>query len=62
MRGAVTAELLLSAVNLGKLLVQAGATFDVPTLLAGIIFVMLLGLVLMYVAEMIERRATRHLA
>lgn len=60
MRGAVTAELLLSAVNLGKILVQAGATFDVPTLLAGIIFVMLLGLAFMYLAEAVEKRATRH--
>ncbi|MQA81409.1 MAG: ABC transporter permease subunit [Streptosporangiales bacterium] len=62
MRGAVTAELLLSAVNLGKILTHAGSTFDIPTLLAGIIFVMLLGLVLMYLAEGIEKRATRHRA
>lgn len=62
MRGAVTAELLLSAVNLGKILTTSGATFDVPTLLAGIIFVMLLGLILMYAAEGIQNRATRHQA
>jgi len=56
MRGAVTAELLLSVVNTGKILVQAGSTFNVPTLLAGILFVMLLGLILMQISELIEQR------
>jgi NitT/TauT family transport system permease protein len=56
-RGAVTAELLLSAANLGELLLTAGSTFDVPKLLAGIIFTMILGLVLMYLAAVVERRA-----
>lgn len=56
MRGAVTAELLLSVVNMGLILVQSGSTFDVPTLLAGIIWVMLLGLILMQLAEAIEKR------
>lgn len=56
-RGAVTAELLLAAANLGAVLLIAGSTFDVPKLLAGIVFTMIMGLVLMKVAEVIERRA-----
>jgi len=60
-RGAVTAELLLSAANLGEVILFAGSLFDIPKLLAAIIFVMLLGLALMRVATLVERRATRHL-
>lgn len=56
-RGAVTAEILLAVTNLGKVLVDAGSTFDVPRLLAGILLVMLIGLALMRSAEAIERRA-----
>jgi ABC-type nitrate/sulfonate/bicarbonate transport system permease component len=61
MRGAVTAELLLSAANLGQVVLFAGSVLDIPRLLAAIIFVMLLGLVLMRLAGVIERRATGHL-
>ncbi|WP_156448260.1 ABC transporter permease [Mycobacterium sp. NAZ190054] len=61
MRGAVTAELLLSAANLGQVVLFAGSVLDIPRLLAAIIFVMLLGLVLMRLAGIIERRATGHL-
>lgn len=61
-RGAVTAELLLSVVHLGDVLVVAQATYDMPTLLATIIVVMLLGLLFMRIAEIVERRilAWRH--
>lgn len=55
-RGAVTAELLLSAANLGRILLGAGSTFDIPTLLAGIVLTMLLGLVLMRLASLAESR------
>lgn len=58
-RGAVTAEVLLAVTNLGKVLVDAGSTFNIPRLLAGILLVMLMGLVLMRSAEAIERRAFR---
>ncbi|CAA0128100.1 Riboflavin transport system permease protein RibX [Mycolicibacterium vanbaalenii] len=61
MRGAVTAELLLSAANLGQVVLFAGSVLDIPRLLAAIVFVMLLGLVLMRIAGVIERRATSHL-
>lgn len=61
MRGAVTAELLLSAANLGQVVLFAGSVLNIPRLLAAIIFVMLLGLVLMRLAGVIERRATGHL-
>jgi ABC-type nitrate/sulfonate/bicarbonate transport system permease component len=61
-RGAVTAQLLLSVVHLGEVLVVAGSTYDMPTLLMTILVVMLLGLVLMRIAELCERRilAWRH--
>jgi ABC-type nitrate/sulfonate/bicarbonate transport system permease component len=60
-RGAVTAELLLSAANLGAVILFAGSLFDVPRLLAAIIFVMAMGLVLMRLAGIVERNATQHL-
>lgn len=56
MRGAVTAELLLAAANLGLVIMEAGARFNVPKLLAGILLTMLLGLALMTAAGALERR------
>ncbi|PRB18413.1 ABC transporter permease [Microbacterium sp. MYb62] len=61
MRGAVTAELLLAVANLGEVILFAGSVFDIPRLLAGIIFVMALGLIMMRLAGIFERQATRHL-
>ena len=58
-RGAVTAEVLLSVTNLGAVMVLAGAGFDVPLLLAGILFVMLVGFTLMRLAEGVELRLVR---
>lgn len=55
-RGAVTAEILLGVTNLGKFLIGAGSTFNMPKLLAGIVFVVILGLFLLQTAETIERR------
>lgn len=61
LRGAVTAEILLSVVNLGAIMVRASSGFDVERLLSGIVLVVLLGFALMWVAEQIERRAVaRH--
>jgi ABC-type nitrate/sulfonate/bicarbonate transport system permease component len=60
LRGAVTAELLLAAANLGRLSLFAQSTFDIPTLLAVIVLVMLVGLVLMKAAAVLERRALRY--
>lgn len=57
MRGAVTAELLLSAANLGRILLTAGSTFNIPTLFAAIVLTMFMGLVLMRVASLLEGRA-----
>ena len=57
MRGAVTAELLLSAANLGRVLLTAGSTFNIPTLLASIVLTMFMGLVLMRLASFIEMRS-----
>lgn len=61
LRGAVTAELLLAAANLGRLSLFAQSTFDIPTLMAVIVLVMLVGLVLMKVASLFERWALRYL-
>jgi NitT/TauT family transport system permease protein len=60
LRGAVTAELLLAAANLGRLSLFAGSTFDIPRLMAVILLVMLTGLLLMRGASAIERRALRY--
>lgn len=60
LRGAVTAELLLAAANLGRISLFAQSTFDIPTLLAVIVLVMLMGLVLMWAAALLERRALRY--
>jgi ABC-type nitrate/sulfonate/bicarbonate transport system permease component len=61
LRGAVTAELLLAAANLGRLSLFAQSTFRIPTLLAVIVLVMLVGLVLMKVAALVERRVLRYM-
>lgn len=61
LRGAVTAELLLSVVNLGAVMVRASSGFDVERLLSGIVLVVLMGFALMWVAEQIEQRViARH--
>jgi NitT/TauT family transport system permease protein len=60
LRGAVTAELLLAAANLGRLTLLANSTFNIPRLMALIVLVMLVGLVLMKLAELAERRLLRY--
>lgn len=58
-RGAIVAELLLLVSNLGAFLIRAGATFNMPRLMAGIVFTMLLGYVIMWFAGYVERRSLR---
>jgi ABC-type nitrate/sulfonate/bicarbonate transport system permease component len=60
LRGAVTAELLLAAANLGRLSLFAQSTFDIPTLLAVIVLVMIVGLALMKLASLAEQRVLRY--
>ncbi len=55
LRGAIAAELLLSVVDTGKFLRQAGALFNMPRLFGGIVFVTIIGLVMLWIAEAIER-------
>ena len=64
LRGAVTAQLLLAITDVGKILSNSGATFDMPTLIGTIVFPTILGLILMKLAEVVERRilAWRHAA
>ena len=59
LRGAVTAEILMSTTNLGKFLIDAGSTFNMPKLLAGIVLVIFLGLVIIQGAEYLEHRILR---
>lgn len=60
MRGAVTAELLLSAANLGRVLLTSGSTFRIPELLGATLITIILGVVLMRIATAIEERSLRY--
>jgi NitT/TauT family transport system permease protein len=56
-QGAILADLLLEAGNLGGYLLRAGSTFDILGLLSGTFFTVLLGVGLMVLARLAERRA-----
>lgn len=56
LRGAITAELLLAAANLGEVMIRAGASFRISLLLGTIVLVMVLGFVLMRLGESVEKR------
>lgn len=58
-RGAITAELLLIAANLGRFIMRASASLDTPDLLAGILWTLLVGYVLYALALKFERRLLR---
>jgi len=58
-QGAVLADLLLTADGIGLYLIEAGSTFDVSDLLAGIVAITLVATILMFVAEQIENRLMR---
>jgi NitT/TauT family transport system permease protein len=58
-RGAITAELLLIAADLGKFILRSSATLDTPNMLAGILWALLLGYVLYAAALKIESRLLR---
>lgn len=55
--GAITAELLMAASNLGLYLLETGSNFAIVDLVAATMFVALLGASVMYLAGVIERRA-----
>lgn len=59
MQGAILADLLLEAANLGGYLLQAGALLDMDGLLAGILVVVLLGTGAMSAARWLESRIVR---
>ncbi len=54
-RGAIVADILLITDNLGRFLLEAGSTFNMSVLLAGIVFTMLLGYALMELAKKVEQ-------
>jgi ABC-type nitrate/sulfonate/bicarbonate transport system permease component len=56
LRGAVAAEVLLALTNLGRFINEAASTFNMPRMLAGILFVVILGTALMKLAEFAENR------
>ena len=58
-RGAVTAELLLIAADLGELILRAGASLNTDDLLATILWTLLLGYVLYTAALKVENRVLR---
>ena len=58
-RGAVTAELLLIAADLGAFLLKSSATLNTDDLLAGILWTLLLGYVLYAAALKLESRLLR---
>jgi NitT/TauT family transport system permease protein len=58
-RGAIVADILLTTGNLGRFLLEAGSTFNMPVLLAGILFTMLLGYAFMELARWAERSLMR---
>ncbi len=59
MQGAILADLLLQAANLGGYLLSAGSALDMDGLLAGILLVVLLGTGLMSTARWLETRIVR---
>jgi ABC-type nitrate/sulfonate/bicarbonate transport system permease component len=60
-QGAIIADLLLESGNLGKFLLTAGGTFNMPQLLAGTFFTVVLGASLMLGARAVERYLLRWL-
>jgi ABC-type nitrate/sulfonate/bicarbonate transport system permease component len=56
--GAITAELLMSTTDLGLYLSQAGSRFDFNRLVAGTLWVALLGIIPVVLAYWVERRVT----
>lgn len=58
-QGAIVAELLLRVDNLGLFLLNAGASFQIPELLAGSFFVSILAAAAMLVARLVEWRLLR---
>jgi ABC-type nitrate/sulfonate/bicarbonate transport system permease component len=57
--GAITAELLMATTGLGLYLSMAGSSFDMNRLVAGTVWVALLGIFPVVLAYRVERRLTR---
>jgi NitT/TauT family transport system permease protein len=55
----VTAELLLIAADIGRYILNAQATLEMPSLLAGILWTLLLGYAMYAAATKIEERLLR---
>lgn len=55
-RGAIVADMLLAASQLGRLLVEAGSTFNMSRLIAGILFTTFLGFAAVTVVQMLENK------
>jgi NitT/TauT family transport system permease protein len=60
-QGAIIADLLLEVSNMGAYLIRAGSTFDMPALLAGTFFTVVVASTVMLGARALERRLLRWL-
>jgi ABC-type nitrate/sulfonate/bicarbonate transport system permease component len=60
-QGAIIADLLLEVSNMGAYLIRAGSTFDMPALLAGTFFTVMVASAVMLSARALERRLLRWL-
>jgi NitT/TauT family transport system permease protein len=58
-QGAIIADLLLEVSNMGAYLIRAGSTFDMPALLAGTFFTVVVASGVMLGARAVERRLLR---
>ena len=56
--GAIIAESVAPNAGIGRLMMVASSRFDVPLVFAGLITTGLMGIVLYWIAEIIERRTT----
>jgi NitT/TauT family transport system permease protein len=56
--GAIIAESVAPNAGIGRLMMVASSRFDVPLVFAGLLTTGLMGIVLYWIAEVIERRTT----
>ena len=56
--GTIIAESVAPNAGIGRLMMVASSRFDVPLVFAGLIVTGMMGIVLYWIAEMIERRTT----
>ena len=58
-KGVVSAEILIGVVGIGKLLQTATTTFDLPSLYAQILMLLVLSVIVYFGLDLVEQRASR---